>query len=67
MKPLRLREVADPLSKSGHRGRVSCTNRRKVLFSGAARHADEAARAGYFAALSGESAETGLAGGERWI
>jgi hypothetical protein len=63
MKPLRLREVADPLSKSGHRGRVSCTNRRKVLFSGAARHADEAARAGYFAALSGESAETGLGGG----
>jgi transposase-like protein len=33
--------------------------------SGAARHANEAAGAGYFAAPGGESAETGLGGGAR--
>jgi hypothetical protein len=45
-------------------GRVLRTNRRKVVFSGAAHHAYEAAGAGYFADSSGESAETGLGGGE---
>ena len=44
-------------------GRVLRTKRRKVFFSGAALHANEAAGAGYFAAPRGESAETGLGGG----
>jgi hypothetical protein len=48
-------------------GRVLRKNRRKVLFSGAAHHANEAAGAGYFAELGGESIETGLAGGAGWI
>jgi len=39
------------------------TKRRKVFFSGAAHHANEAAGAGYFAASGGESAETELVGG----
>ena len=39
------------------------TNRRKVVFSGAADLANEAADAGYFVASRGESAETGLGGG----
>jgi hypothetical protein len=41
------------------------TNRRKVVFSGAAHHANEAAGADYFADLGGESTETGLGGGWR--
>jgi hypothetical protein len=45
-------------------GRVSRTNRRKVVFSGAAYHANEAVGAGYFADSGGETAETGLVGGE---
>jgi hypothetical protein len=48
-------------------GRVCARNRRKVVFSGAAHHANEAAGAGYFAASGGESAETGLVGGGKWI
>jgi len=43
--------------------RVLRTNRRKVAFSGAAHHANEAAGAGYSADSGGESIETGLAGG----
>ncbi len=39
------------------------TTRRKVVFSGAADLANEAADAGYFVASRGESAETGLGGG----
>jgi hypothetical protein len=46
-------------------GRVLRTNRRKVLFSGAAHHANEAAGAGYFADSGGESVETELGGGAR--
>jgi len=46
-------------------GRVSRTKRRKVLFSGAARHANEAAGAGYSADSGRESAEMGFVGGER--
>jgi hypothetical protein len=48
-------------------GRVLRTNRRKVVFSGAAHHANDAAGAGYFADSGGESVETGLGGGEEWI
>jgi hypothetical protein len=44
-------------------GRVWRTNWRKVVFSGAAHHANEAARAGYFADSGGESIEMGLVGG----
>ena len=36
-------------------------------FSGAPHHANEAPGAGYYAALDGESEETGLGGGARWI
>jgi len=43
------------------------TKRRKVLFSGAACRANEAASAGYSAASGGESEETGLVGGAGWI
>jgi hypothetical protein len=43
------------------------TNRRKVVLSGAAHHTNEAAGAGYFAASGGETAETGLVGGGKWI
>ena len=42
--------------------RDACTRR-----SGAAHHANEAARAGHSAASGGECAETGLGGGERGI
>jgi hypothetical protein len=45
--------------------RVLRTNRREVVFSGAAHRANEAAGAGYFAASGGESAKTGLGGGAR--
>jgi hypothetical protein len=38
-----------------------------VLFSGAARHANDAAGAGYFADSGGESIETGLGGGASGI
>jgi hypothetical protein len=44
-------------------GRVLRTKSRKVLFSGAALQANEAAGAGYFADSDGETAETGLVGG----
>jgi hypothetical protein len=39
------------------------TSRRKIVFSGAARHANEAAGAGYSVDSGGEFAETGLGGG----
>jgi hypothetical protein len=42
-------------------------SRRKVGFSGAARHANEAAGAAYSAVSGGESAETGLGGEAGWI
>ena len=52
---------------NGDFGRVWRTNPQKVVFSGAAHHANEAAGAGYFAISGGESIETGLVGGARWI